>query len=324
MNSLRRLVVGALTLTTSLAVPAVAHTPSRQAPSLAGVNRFVGSTSATMTVELPRPAHVTIDDIHVSGAGRFLGFVMESTSGSYPRAFVQLINEGMCARPGCRGPFKNLGSGCVCVQSNDGTRQTTTDGTLPAGLYRVYFIADGATAHVRLRLPGLDGVRTLTPSGPISARIDVPAPEVAEPADGPLIYSAGTTHSLNAAGAYLAEIVWKIEPLPVEPNVITECAYKDGNPPPEDEVPDYQEPCNGSPYVLPWISGAIGTGHSTRLLPGTPAVPAYADFFTSGGIWFGTGSRPIGRYSIGIADDTAGPVLDAHYMALWIDRQEDG
>jgi hypothetical protein len=268
-----------------------------------------------MLVELSRPTTVSIDDVHVTGAGRFSGIVLEQDRRS-PQAVLLLITQGMCLTPGCRSSLGWGGSGCVCVISSDG-KVTGDRGTLPAGRYRLYLVTDGAPVRARLVLHGLAGRVTLRPGGSFRQSIVAPRPEQALPAEGPLAFAAGSSHVFGARGGYFTGVVWKNEPLPQEVNAVGECDYVGR--PPSGPVPVYQETCGGEPSV-PWPTGVLDSGQKTQLTPGTPALPYYTSFYYSTHAWYRPTGGPVGPVSVGYYDNTAGPVMDGHFIALWVDR----
>lgn len=302
-------VAAVLVAATASAVPATAKaTPAL--PTLKGVDVFAGSSSGTMLLRLSRPAVIHVNDLTISGRGRFYGLVLEQDA-EIPHAVVTYVLGRYCHRPGCAGP----------TPWGDGT-QVTGDGpqeSMPAGVYRVYLIADHAPVRVTMRLRGLSGTGTFRPRLPVRSTIVTPTPTQAEPASGPLLFAAGSTrNNIGRRGAYVVQLAWKDEPLPHEWTAWTVSRYPGHAQ--SGPTPAYQQGAGGNLSVQPIVGGNIASGRTRTVVAGVCAPYYISSLYTLDGFVRNDG-KPLGQFSVGVSGNTAGAVYDAHYSVLWFDRQ---
>jgi hypothetical protein len=131
-------------------------------PALAGTTTIEGSQTGYATVRLDRPLELDLFDgipAQVSGGGRFHGAILRRDGGRGEGAFHALLlrGDGMEAYEG----------DALSIWATDEEYESERDTkTMPAGLYRLYLIADGRPTSVRLTLP-LPGSTTVTPEVPV-------------------------------------------------------------------------------------------------------------------------------------------------------------
>jgi hypothetical protein len=274
-------------------------------PVIRGTTVWTGTRTASMVVRLPKPVHLSIGDIAIQGGGRVYGVMIED----YPaatKAAASLLGFGMCLKAGCTPLVSDDRSGCVCVR--DGDQVSLTEGTFPAGVYRVFLIADGAPVTATIRWPGLAGTVRLTPTGAVRSALLMPPPSQSAPDAAPVAYAAGATYTAGRSGAYVLFVTWKRELAPSEPGVISQCLY--AGRPPAGSVPPYQQPCAGGSRNAPWAVGNTATDESGPLGVGSGYVSSLS----------GVSAFAQGTWSLGFSHTTAGPVVDAHTLELWLDR----
>jgi hypothetical protein len=281
--------------------------PARAAaiPVVAGTTVLSGSRTASMLVRIPKPVHVSMSDVRITGRGRVYGVLVED----YPKgtvASLSLVGFGMCGSPGCAPLVKDDRSGCVCT--SDGSSVTLDEGTFPAGTYRVFLLADGAPVTATITWQGLRGTARLAPRTPVRATLLAPPPSQEVPAGSPAVYAAGATYTAGPRGAYAVYATWKREVASQEPGLVSQCLYQ--GPPPAGPTPPYQQPCSGGSRNAPFAVGNTSTDEAGPAGVGS----GYVSSFT--GI---SGFGP-GTWSLGFSHTTAGPVLDAHTQELWIER----
>lgn len=183
MNRLAGVVVALLAVAGSV-VPAVAA-PSTRATQLGGTTVIHASSSSFLKVRLDRRSVVSglhdwqspipNPDITLSGRGRVIGLVltqMQDRPSATVRATLVATRYNMCSGRACRAtrpPIDLLQAG------GEGVEQYEIDGEprilLPAGVYGLYVIADGAPVTVKLRLPGAAGTRVLTARSPAATHV---------------------------------------------------------------------------------------------------------------------------------------------------------
>lgn len=220
---------------------ASALTTVRQPPStLAGVTHVRGSDAGSVLVRIPKrvfwsehTAKSKVADRRppfiAFGDGRLVGFVLaqQGTSGS-ERVVYAGWRAGRCLERGCT----EYRGGVVGHFSVRNTR------ALPAGLYQLYLIADGARAHIRLEFPGLSGEIDITtrPSNRIDLRtLD---PTITETPRGTLFQGFAAT-DMEGEGFPL-HVMW-VEGDAIE-GVSEQCAYLEEKPHPS----LYTPACPGS------------------------------------------------------------------------------
>lgn len=140
-----------------------------------------GGSSSFMKVVIPKRVwlsgahdlwipHLTNPDVAVSGRGRVIGLVltkMEDKRHGDERATLVVTRYGMCRGRACvpgPQPVKDV----VAYGENTQTADDLSRIDLPAGIYGLYLITDGAPVTVSLRLHGLSGTRDLAPTRPAS------------------------------------------------------------------------------------------------------------------------------------------------------------
>ena len=167
-------------------------------PTLAGDTTVFGDRTAWMRVRLPKAIDSNAlgwetDDLQIQGRGRLFGWLMvrEVNGKIEPRApSVNYLRSGMCSRPGCKPkPYAMISGGA-----------TERDGVLPAGIYRLYLLADGGPVRVHFSTRGLPGVIRLNPTKrPEGVKVHNLTPRVAA-GDTGVIYSAGDKRPFRGPG----------------------------------------------------------------------------------------------------------------------------
>ena len=305
----RSVAAGALAATLLLVLPTAEAAPARPV-ALAGTIVVTAKRSGTMRVVLPRPARVDFSEIkRLQSGGRFYGLVLRHETAD---AWVESIGIGNCARAGCKPLFPYSGMNCVCVRQPDGT-MTIGEGTLPAGNYRLYVVADGAPVTMRMTLRGLSGSVTVTPTQPARVSILEPKPDVtvaaaSAPVEPGAIFSAGSTHTVPSRGGHFVMVLWKLHPAPHVPTLAGQCVY-DG---PVSGSHPYQHPCSDGHGAKPFVTGNAATGQAGPTLLGQ-----YVSSFTSSFEFLPADEST--KFSIGAYGNTVGPAEDPHLQQLWID-----
>jgi hypothetical protein len=306
----------AAALAASCVVPAHFAAATQPVPAVAGLTVIIGSSSGVERVRLPKTVTVTIRDVKISGAGRYIGslFIPVAPHANVGMEFMQF---GLCLTRGCRSPFPGhaVGEAMCCGDI------TTT--TLPAGDYNVYLFADGAPVRATITFPGLTGTTTLHPSGPVHLRIDAarptdqyPTPPGNNALGADVLYAAGDTHTVGHQGGALFWSTWKTEPLGNETNQIAPCVYA-GKPGPGLATPAYQVPCDGGGNLaagnipVPFTPGDGFQVSSTGPIPGSGTYLSLS--------YGAAGLPPIGQVSIGFSHNTYGPAIEAHVLEVWFD-----
>jgi hypothetical protein len=193
----RRLLAAGVLVTVVLApavvVPASAAT---RLPVVAGVTELRGSTAGMVRVRVDRPAVLRDplepafrNDLVATGGGRFAGFALVAdTPGLTGLTIV-----------GGRLPAAS-GAGNVTLALN-GAEPNADGWAVPAGTYRLYLLADGQPAVVRLRFHGLAGSIRLTPTSRRTLVVREPAP-VADAAPARVVYTAGGDNPVPGQALY--------------------------------------------------------------------------------------------------------------------------
>lgn len=308
-----------------IGAPALAAGGRGQAAAPAPVLRetvvLAGSHSAVVAVTLPRPVTFRTEgyghrpsDVAITGRGRFYGALMRRDGGRRLTGGFSAVRASACTRPGCTAP---RGSGSfgdwVFPAPDDGTG---TEGTLPAGRYHLYLIADGDPVDVRLQFEGLrPGRLVLHPRQPapvqfVTAQVDSSVPAAGAPGGMQAsLYSAGSTHTVRRLGGAFVVFAWKWEPAPHEVNAVNFCGWASAPPKPDPTGSRYQG------CATPYLAGSLETSRTTGPFG---ALSQYQfQFITMSALELRAGeSSPL---TIGGYIDTTGPVLEAHVTALWID-----
>lgn len=206
-----------------------------------------------------------------------------------------------CTTPGCTDPYLPF------FYSSFNTGPKPQDGgTLPAGDYHLYLVADAAPTTVTLRLHGLSSRRTVLLPATKAVSIAVPKPDlaVAPPSGGPLVYANGLTHEVTHWGALDIVNFWYLLPLPNEETLIGDCHFYNSPPTP---VLSYNSPlCQGFMYLTN-LAQPVGP-HSGPL----GVVGQY------GGAWIAGAIQAPGTWSDGGRVDVVGPVtsVDLHELVV--------
>lgn len=183
---------------------------------LGRVSTFRTTRTRSILVRLPYPVDFN-KDFHARyvGGGRFRGFVLARTGDPVEldgTPYVSDVQPGWCSTKGCR-PASN---DHVSFPANFGRY-------LPAGVYRLYQVADGPMTLV-LRLDSLRGVVRARPLDAVQSAIrTLPATAVTP---GQTLYSAGEFTPLRGGVADFAAVgVW----INAGPHVVSgygECVYE--------------------------------------------------------------------------------------------------
>lgn len=239
--------LAALALLGAAALPSAVPAASAGAlPVLAGKTTVIGSRSAYARVRLTKTLTWEQTDALISGDGRAIGLVLvKEENGSIPKKpkAVDFIRFGKCFEEACptRNSFGGAGGG-------------GTGDRLPAGIYRLYLITDGAPARVTLYLDTLHGATTIAPRIPARAVVQTLTPRVPTT---PTFYSAGDVAPFRGNG-----ITWFSQTLEVPGNgtaAYDKCIYFD-DPPAVQETAYLPTDCPGG-----WQNG------------GRPTVVEYQD-----------------------------------------------
>lgn len=212
------------------ALAPVAATEAREAPSappqrsLRGTTIIRGSETAFAEVELKQEAKVDLrrrvmrpdgpnQRIETLGRGRFVGIAIthaDPRPGRDPLVVAGRFTT--CSRPSCasRTRISSIwpGEGDYLF---DGSGRVGRYLTLEPGRYRIYLIADGAPATVRLKLLGLGGRAVLEPTvEPDFFQLESPAGALESSATGSK-YSAGGTFRGGKEGLFVSLLLLRSE-----------------------------------------------------------------------------------------------------------------
>ena len=298
MDLTRSVVAGAL-----LAHGAVVGVPSVGAAprpvTLTGTTVVTGSRSAWVAVRLPRPVDFDANrDIALDARGRLAGVVLKK-AGPWNSGLAARLLIGWCGTPGCAPTFPNENRSEVFVPGGNGV-----SGRLPAGDYRLYVVTDGAPVRATITLRGVGGKPgRVTATHPARVAVLDPKPTLAEPADGPLLYAAGS-HRDVPRGGYNVTVVWKDHPAKPPPSATGICRY--AGRPQAGTAPAYHWPCQGGGPDL--TGGLPADSYATPAGPGRFISLFHTSFLL-----------PPGEWAFGGFSDTPGPVTSAHVHQLWLD-----
>lgn len=237
--------IAAATLLLGILPPSQASQPHPKAPALAGVTTIIGNKTAVQEVRLTSPVDPAgnyegpVDKIpgyDLRGDGRIVGFVLTQVSKDFPLGQGPTLygwSLGRCMQRGCEA--KGFLMSWVFWEN---TVSRGGKDVLPKGTYRLYLIADGAPARIRLELDGLRGRRTITPHQPANSEIRSMEPQVRE--DGAeTLYWTGARSEFEPGGGFSVAELWVDGP-DVQ-GAAGSCTYTDTSPPPEDVA--YVPPC---------------------------------------------------------------------------------
>lgn len=241
---MRRIAMMVSGLVMATALP-IAAPPAMAAPvvTLGGITVIHGERPGSALVELPNDVDLdaTYDGpvdkqpgvIH-KGDGRIIAFVLSKATpdDSGYRPTYASWRVGRCLKRGCTAArdwaFINV------VDNLDGR-------VLPAGKYRLHFIADGAPAQVRLELPGLSGKVSLRPRDPITASVKALKPTLVENG-GETLFSGGASTKFTGSG-FSALSMWVDGDGEAAKGQMGQCIHKDV--PPDDRLA-YSPACVGA------------------------------------------------------------------------------
>jgi hypothetical protein len=236
----------AATLLQAVAGPiAPASASVRPRHRLAGVTKIVGDGSAWMRVRLTKDIDPHAQDpdrpagrlpAQITGDGRVVAAVLtrgvaSGEIGSGPSIYLWSLGrcaERACATSGFRTTWlfsQNL------AEAADGRR------VLPAGNYRLYLVADGAPARVRIDFPELSGRRKLSPSRPVRDELHTVEPLSAEDEEGN-VYYGGAHAPFDGPGFALGGLWLDGEGSDTQAG---SCVYETRMPPPGDAA--FAPPC---------------------------------------------------------------------------------
>jgi hypothetical protein len=183
---------------------------------LGRVSTFRTSQTRSILVRIPERVDYARDfHVRFAGGGRFRGFVLAKADGPVELGstpYISNVQPGWCPYKGCRAPaFTSKG-----FAWNFGRY-------LPAGLYRLYQVADGDMT-LTLRIDSFDGVVRAEPTQPVESKIRMLRPTAVTPWS--TVYSAGEFTPLHGGTADFAAMgLWT----KAAPHVATgygECFYE--------------------------------------------------------------------------------------------------
>lgn len=229
-------VVLTITLLQGVAGPlAPAAASVRPRHRLGGVTKVVGDGSAWMRVRLTADVDPNAKDedqpatrlpFRITGDGRVVAAVLtqevaSGEIGSGPSMYVWSL--GRCAERACETTgFRTTWLFSENLVESDGRQ------VLPAGNYRLYLVADGAPARVRIDLADLSGYRRLSPSRPVQSELRTLAPLSAEDEEGS-VYYGGRRAPSEGSGFALAGLWLDGEGSDTQAG---SCIYETRTPPP--------------------------------------------------------------------------------------------
>ena len=207
-----------------------------QPPALTALTTITGNRTVSQTVRLPTAVHLREASLRgIRGDGRIVGFILSKIDqgtplGKGPTLFGWRL--GRCMKKGCAAKGFTL-SWLLWenAESRDG------EDILPRGRYRLFLIADGGPARVKLQLGGLQGERTISPENPVESSMISLRPKVRHEG-GESLYWTGTASELKGPGFALSEL-WVDGPQ-VQGSAGT-CIYTKTSPPPDNLA--YVPPC---------------------------------------------------------------------------------
>ena len=197
----------------SVSVPALAHhkrpapVDRSRIPVLKEETTIFGDATAWTRVRLPESIGWQEIDLtpKFKGDGRAVGvFLIEEEGGEIDPKGEKLwmADFGHCATPGCAGP---PGWGSTLGWELD------AHDMVPAGVYRLYLVVDGAPASVSFEIPRLEGATRINPTRTgVRAKVQTLTPQLQLPAAG-LAFAAGDEAPFSGRGISLQEL-W-IDPL---------------------------------------------------------------------------------------------------------------
>lgn len=172
---------------------AAGEAPAAEVPVFAGETKIVGRSSGSSTLRLVRDVEIPVKQLHdlvvVNGRGRAYGVVVSGAETRNRDALVAVVNFAFCGRR-CTAEQDGAGYGFFSADFDEESIE------LPRGLYTVALIADGSKTVAELRLPGLAGSTTLSPSS------SIPSPKgeevVISGEDTTTVYSGGSAFDVRS------------------------------------------------------------------------------------------------------------------------------
>lgn len=174
MRTIRWLAALALIASVTATAPPVATAAGL--PTLKGVNLISGDEPGSMRVRLPKRIRTESrygwDAFEFTGGGRMIYMLLmkERSDGTLNQnIFIESARLGRCSYPGCP----------PAPESEGRAGGSGSGDFLPRGVYRLYFVPDGAAATVVLRLGGgLKGRTHLSPTEAVRVEIETLAPQL--------------------------------------------------------------------------------------------------------------------------------------------------
>ncbi len=303
---------GDLPRPTVAAVAASAGGP--RAPRLGATTIISGSEPAVAFVRVESPATVDVHEdfrsargpspsISITGGGRFAGFVLvKETSRDTSENFLIAGRFSDCASRGCASEKKPMNY--VSPSNIAGSPSGFVD--LDPGRYRLYLIADGTPVRIVLRLDGLEGRSSISPTTP--AAVDLRAPSVhVSHNDGPAVWAAGSTYEGGAEGLIVVNMF--VESRNLDRVGLGGCVYAYPTAPPEEAA--YGPHCTA-------LAQALGGGFAFTYRP--PEGPRRESVYLTARLGYGEGSLPFqnldGRYGVGVWYASNAPIDDSGAMAF--------
>lgn len=278
----RAATLSAVCLALAVSPAASAATTPAHPPQLGAVTEVVGSRTSSERVRLLRPAHLDRAALKaavtITGAGRARGVALvREGDDAFKRPLLFYVTTSFCGEPGC-GPDED-------PPATSATRDDTAgDGVLrlPAGMYRLYLIADRDPLKVTLRLPGQRGKSTIRPTTPAGPGPIVPSNGVdVSPGGAPLAYSGGVdveTRGSESLGIFAMDArktkQWAY-------GIVGFCDYPSSPPDPVGYAPG----CPTAPFHTRVHDGVIN-----------PGVVQFDRSYTGLYYWQGAGLRSFGGY----------------------------
>lgn len=269
----------ALLATAVIAFSSAGAPPSRSSPvtsspppTLREINVLSGTHTSYIDVRLERPARLDLrrrsarpngpnKHIEIRGKGRFVGFALRDLQSQRSDPLVVAGRYAPCRRPGCVG-----GDRLSTILPGEGDVRFDGSGEdvpryleLGAGDYRLYLIADGARAEVKITLLGLSGERLFEPKSRATF-FEAKTPE-AQPqlsgegssyAAGDSFYAGGEGFFMTLlllGGSDLGQLDWGI------------CNYRGPTAPPNQL--GYGRHCSAAPLGA-GFSGSLSAGDEER------------------------------------------------------------
>jgi hypothetical protein len=289
MKNIARLIAAAVVAVSAVAVvPAGAKTTTTTGcggtttlRNACAVTKVSAATTSMVRINLTRPATLADDGITVTGTGRVVGAaLMEGQSG----VGNGIVQAGTSPAYGA----DNLGGRLGFSADSSGTH-------LPAGVYRLYVLADGSPVTVTIRFGGLpSGTVTLTPSAISGYRVhDIPMRPSSEV--GGNVLAGAVSAPMQRTGIMLRVV----HLFPVEPTVgaLNTCVWTGIAPPEASTRPGCPGGAmDGVPLPITEAGAVWGnTSHTAMTWPAQPGAYGQGGYVTTNstgatakalGVWF--------------------------------------